>query len=67
MDLNGPKFACSPYDESCNGQALLFTSPFNSTKRMQHQPDGGPKTLATLLHSAPPAELSNIVIVRITY
>jgi hypothetical protein len=26
MDLIGPKFACAPYDESCDGQRLLLTS-----------------------------------------
>jgi len=27
MDLIGPKFACSTYDEPCDGQWLLSTSP----------------------------------------
>jgi hypothetical protein len=27
MDLIRPKFACSPYDESCDGQVPVFTSP----------------------------------------
>jgi len=53
MDLIGPKFACSPYDESCDGQELLLTSPFNSTKRMQHQQGMGSKTLAAFLNPAP--------------
>ena len=35
-------------------------------KVKQHQPGMGFKTLAMSLNPAPPAELSNIVIVRIT-
>ena len=67
MDLIGLKFACSPKMSLATDKRYWWRHHFNSTKRIQHQPGMGFKTLALFLNSAPPAELSNIVIVRITY
>ena len=67
MDLIGLKFACSPMMSLATDNGYCRRHHFNSTKRMQHQPGMGFRSLAVFLNPTAPAKLSNIVIVRITY
>ena len=66
MVLIGLKFACSLKMSLATDKGYCWRHHFNPTKRKQHQPGMGFKTLAMSLNPTPPAELSNIVIVRIT-
>ncbi len=67
MDLIGLKFACSLKMSFATDKDYCRRRHSNSTQRMQHQPGRGFKLLALYSNPSPPAEPSNIVIVRITY
>jgi hypothetical protein len=67
MVFIGLKFACSPEDESCDGQEFLSTSPLQLDQENATLLGMGFKTLVPFSNPASSAELSNIVIVRITY